>query len=160
MASAAGRRYARVINMLLLTLPGTPITYYGEEIGMEDINVTESRFEDSAGRYDEVNCTPLAFFASQASRVRLAITAPSNAWSPNFYLPQSVSGAPQRSPMQWSADANVGFNDRTNATWLPVHPDYRSVNVEVRRGAPPDNRLPLFRTGSHASSPRPGPEGR
>ncbi|XP_019715696.1 neutral and basic amino acid transport protein rBAT [Hippocampus comes] len=98
-ASAVGRRYARVINMLLLTLPGTPITYYGEEIGMENINVTESRPEDSAGRYDE-----------------------------------SVSGAPQRSPMQWSADANVGFTDRTNVTWLPVHPDYRSVNVEVQKG--------------------------
>ncbi|XP_051936591.1 neutral and basic amino acid transport protein rBAT [Hippocampus zosterae] len=98
-ASALGRRYARLINMLLLTLPGTPITYYGEEIGMENINVTDGRPDDSAGGYDE-----------------------------------SVSGAPQRSPMQWSADANVGFNDRTNVTWLPVHPDYRRVNVEVQKG--------------------------
>lgn len=35
-ASRIGKEYINVINMLLLTLPGTPITYYGEEIGMED----------------------------------------------------------------------------------------------------------------------------
>lgn len=42
-SSRFGSEYVRVINMLLLTLPGTPITYYGEEIGMENIaseNVT------------------------------------------------------------------------------------------------------------------------
>ncbi|NXR80166.1 SLC31 protein, partial [Pycnonotus jocosus] len=39
-----GKEYVNVMNMLLLTLPGTPITYYGEEIGMENIasgNVSE-----------------------------------------------------------------------------------------------------------------------
>lgn len=43
-SSRFGSEYVRVINMLLLTLPGTPITYYGEEIGMENIaseNVSE-----------------------------------------------------------------------------------------------------------------------
>uniref|UniRef100_A0A8C3T487 Amino acid transporter heavy chain SLC3A1 n=1 Tax=Chelydra serpentina TaxID=8475 RepID=A0A8C3T487_CHESE len=41
--SRIGKEYTNVINMLLLTLPGTPTTYYGEEIGMENIaseNVT------------------------------------------------------------------------------------------------------------------------
>uniref|UniRef100_A0A4W4EU64 Amino acid transporter heavy chain SLC3A1 n=1 Tax=Electrophorus electricus TaxID=8005 RepID=A0A4W4EU64_ELEEL len=37
MSSRAGQDYVRVINMLLLTLPGTPTTYYGEEIGMENL---------------------------------------------------------------------------------------------------------------------------
>uniref|UniRef100_A0A8D2M5X9 Amino acid transporter heavy chain SLC3A1 n=1 Tax=Zonotrichia albicollis TaxID=44394 RepID=A0A8D2M5X9_ZONAL len=32
-----GKEYINVMNMLLLTLPGTPVTYYGEEIGMENI---------------------------------------------------------------------------------------------------------------------------
>ncbi|NP_001089867.1 solute carrier family 3 (amino acid transporter heavy chain), member 1 L homeolog [Xenopus laevis] len=35
-ASRVGRQYVNVMNMLLLTLPGTPTTYYGEELGMED----------------------------------------------------------------------------------------------------------------------------
>ncbi|KAK0143589.1 Neutral and basic amino acid transport protein rBAT [Merluccius polli] len=51
-ASSAGQSYARVINMLLLTLPGTPITYYGEEIGMENINVSLSQMQDLAGKYN------------------------------------------------------------------------------------------------------------
>nr|XP_020656184.1 neutral and basic amino acid transport protein rBAT [Pogona vitticeps] len=35
-SSRIGKEYINVINMLLLTLPGTATTYYGEEIGMED----------------------------------------------------------------------------------------------------------------------------
>nr|XP_061794618.1 amino acid transporter heavy chain SLC3A1-like [Nerophis lumbriciformis] len=97
-ASRAGLQYSRVINMLLLTLPGTPTTYYGEEIGMENINVTESQIQDPAGRYD-----------------------------------RSASRDLQRSPMQWSANSNAGFNDKTNVTWLPVHPNWRNVNVEVQK---------------------------
>jgi len=32
-------QFVSVLNMLLLTLPGTPIVYYGEEIGMKDTTV-------------------------------------------------------------------------------------------------------------------------
>ncbi|TNN64300.1 Neutral and basic amino acid transport protein rBAT [Liparis tanakae] len=53
-ASTAGQPYIRVINMLLLTLPGTPTTYYGEEIGMENINVTDSEAQDPAGKHNAV----------------------------------------------------------------------------------------------------------
>lgn len=45
---------------------------------------------------------------------------------------QSLSRDPERSPMQWSGDMNAGFNIKTNITWLPVHPNYESVNVEVQ----------------------------
>lgn len=34
--------------------------------------------------------------------------------------------------MQWSGNMNGDFNNKTNVTWLPVHPDYKSVNVEVK----------------------------
>ncbi|XP_051831156.1 neutral and basic amino acid transport protein rBAT [Antechinus flavipes] len=36
-SSRYGKDYVNVMNMLILTLPGTPITYYGEEIGMENL---------------------------------------------------------------------------------------------------------------------------
>lgn len=36
MASRVGEQYVNALNMLLLTLPGTAFTYYGEEMGMHD----------------------------------------------------------------------------------------------------------------------------
>jgi len=32
-------QYVNILNMLLLTLRGTPIVYYGEEIGMQDVTL-------------------------------------------------------------------------------------------------------------------------
>ena len=37
--------YINVLNILVLTLPGTPTTYYGEEIGMLDIPIPS--YEDT-----------------------------------------------------------------------------------------------------------------
>ncbi|XP_039743210.1 amino acid transporter heavy chain SLC3A1 [Pteropus medius] len=45
LTSRLGKEYVNIMNMLLFTLPGTPITYYGEEIGMGNIlatNINES----------------------------------------------------------------------------------------------------------------------
>lgn len=39
LASRVGAAQARVANMLLLTLRGTPTTYYGEEIGMQNVPI-------------------------------------------------------------------------------------------------------------------------
>lgn len=51
--SSAGKEYVRTINMLLLTLPGTPTTYYGEEIGMVNVNI--SVIQDPFGKDDPVS---------------------------------------------------------------------------------------------------------
>ncbi|KAM8809652.1 amino acid transporter heavy chain SLC3A1 [Eudromia elegans] len=82
-SSRIGKEYVNVINMLLLTLPGTPITYYGEEIGMENIASEDETF-------------------------------------------------PEKSPMQWDNKFNAGFTEG-NSSWLPVNPDYASVNVETQK---------------------------
>lgn len=47
-ADGRGQARARVAAMLLLTLRGTPFIYYGEEIGMEDVDVPEDRLVDPA----------------------------------------------------------------------------------------------------------------
>uniref|UniRef100_A0AAY4D2M0 Amino acid transporter heavy chain SLC3A1 n=1 Tax=Denticeps clupeoides TaxID=299321 RepID=A0AAY4D2M0_9TELE len=97
MSSSAGKEYIRAINMLMLTLPGTPTTYYGEEIGMENVHINISDIQDPFGKFN-----------------------------PNS------SRDPQRSPMQWSSGLNAGFSENQTGTWLPIHPDYLTVNVEVR----------------------------
>ena len=45
-ASRIGAAQARVALMLLLTLRGTPINYYGDEIGMHDVEIPPDRVQD------------------------------------------------------------------------------------------------------------------
>ncbi len=45
-ATRIGPAQARVANMLLLTLRGTPTVYYGEEIGMEDVPIPLEMMHD------------------------------------------------------------------------------------------------------------------
>ena len=45
-ASRLGQAQARVANVLLLTLRGTPTTYYGEEIGMENVPIPPESLRD------------------------------------------------------------------------------------------------------------------
>jgi len=45
-ATRIGQAQARVANMLLLTLRGTPTTYYGEEIGMENVPIPLEFIQD------------------------------------------------------------------------------------------------------------------
>ena len=45
-ASRVGSAQARIANMLLLTLRGTPTTYYGEEIGMENVLIPPEFIQD------------------------------------------------------------------------------------------------------------------
>ncbi|KAI1894426.1 hypothetical protein AGOR_G00115680 [Albula goreensis] len=95
-SSSVGHEYTRVINMLLLTLPGTPTTYYGEEIGMENVNISVDEIQDPFGKFN-----------------------------PN------ATRDPQRSPMQWTAGEYAGFSE--NKTWLPIHPNYTTVNVQDQK---------------------------
>ncbi|XP_059150335.1 probable maltase isoform X1 [Physella acuta] len=80
-ANKYGRQLINAFNLLLMTLKGTPTTYYGEEIGMEEITLTYEQSQD-----------PWAINAG-----------------PDRYL--SVSRDLVRSPMQWSADSQAGFTN-------------------------------------------------
>ncbi|MET3478870.1 alpha-amylase family glycosyl hydrolase [Variovorax atrisoli] len=49
---------------------------------------------------------------------------------------------PERTPMQWSADANAGFT--TGRPWLRLASDWRTCNVEAQ-SRDPDSMLALYR---------------
>ncbi|MEJ2880594.1 alpha-amylase family glycosyl hydrolase [Pedobacter sp. GR22-6] len=49
LVSRIGLNQARIAAMLLLTLRGTPTIYYGEEIGMQDVNIPFEEIQDPQG---------------------------------------------------------------------------------------------------------------
>jgi alpha-glucosidase len=46
LATRIGADQARVANMLLLTLRGTPTCYYGDELGMQDVKIPPEKVQD------------------------------------------------------------------------------------------------------------------
>jgi alpha-glucosidase len=86
-------RIARLTAAMTLTLRGTALMYYGEELGMADLPA------------DLLKDFPLGPKRTVADK-----------------------RDPERSPMQWTGGAGVGFT--TGSPWLPVHPNRATVNAE------------------------------
>ncbi|XP_023718249.2 probable maltase isoform X2 [Cryptotermes secundus] len=80
-ATRFGAELVDAINMIALLLPGTPVTYNGEEIGMEDADVSWEQTKDTAG----INAGPKKY--------------------------KQFSRDPERTPMQWDAGINAGFSN-------------------------------------------------
>lgn len=93
---------AKAAATLLLTVRGTPVLYYGQEIGMVDNQDIPPELQRDQ-----------------------AVVA-----SPTGELPPNRDGS--RTPMQWDASANAGFSFGKEVTpWLPVHANYPEINVET-----------------------------
>ncbi|XP_045764533.1 maltase 2-like [Maniola jurtina] len=103
MANRQGEDRVDAMNMLALILPGVAITYQGEEIGMTDGYVSWNDTKDP-----------------QACNTEDPI---------NYY---KKSRDPNRTPYHWDSSANAGFSNTTNATWLPVADNYRTLNLAAQ----------------------------
>ncbi len=105
-ATRIGDAQARIAALLLLTLRGTPFIYYGDELGMRDVDIPAALYQDPQG------------------------------------INLGISRDPERTPMQWDAAPYAGFSSAV--PWLPVAPDYETVNVEAER-RDPRSMLTLFK---------------
>jgi oligo-1,6-glucosidase len=115
------RRYpvqsATALATVLHLLRGTPYIYQGEEIGMTNVpfdSVDDFRDIESINYY--------RYAVSQLGR------------SPDEVLlgMRASSRDNARTPLQWDDSDHAGFTAGT--PWIPVHPNYVTVNAAAQRG--------------------------
>lgn len=105
------QQIAKLVATVLLTVRGTPLTYYGAPVGMT--TQTPTRKQDVRDPW--------------------GITG----W------PKQKGRDGERTPMQWTPGPQGGFSTNPN-TWLPVAPNYKTVNVQTE-DADPSSMLSWYR---------------
>ncbi|NXL49679.1 SLC31 protein, partial [Podilymbus podiceps] len=118
-SSRIGKEYVNVMNMLLLTLPGTPVTYYGEEIGMGNIaseNVSEERMNSDPVYVTFPEKSPMQW----DGKVNAGFTEGNSSWLPVNSDYQRVNVEIQ---MTWSNSTLNLYRELTllRNNELPIH---------------------------------------
>ena len=113
-ASRLGQDQARVAAMLLLTLPGTPILYQGEELGLTDVPIPAEEALD-----------PIARLVPGRGRDPERTPMP---WEPG--PGGGFSSRPSREPRRGAPDPSV------TRPWLPLGTDNLARNVAAQRDDP------------------------
>lgn len=95
---------AQAAATIILTVRGTPFLYYGQELGMEDHDdIPEEKIKD-----------------------KVVVKSDSDSEDP-----ETRDGS--RTPMQWDDSPQAGFSfGKDIEPWLPVHPNYKEVNVAAQ----------------------------
>ena len=102
---------AKLLNTFILSMRGTPFTYYGDELGMTNIGFTKiEQYKDIAA-------------------INGYKKAATDGEDLDHYLKKLnlLSRDNGRTPMQWDDTNNAGFSSET--PWLPVHENHTTVNV-------------------------------
>lgn len=108
---------ATALAMAIYLQKGTPFIYQGQEIGLTNVRM---KLED----YDDVE-----IFGLHEKLVKTGLIS-----EKDFLEGVYKNGRDNaRIPIPWNASVNGGFNAGAK-TWLPVHPDFLSLNVEKEMG--------------------------
>ena len=116
----------QMLNTFLLTMRGTPYTYYGDELGMTNIDMpTIEEYVDieAIGKYQ----TALASGENMDEFMKVL----------NYSSRENG-----RTPMQWDSSENAGFT--TGTPWKKVNENYQEINVALQE-ADPNSVLNHFR---------------
>ncbi len=97
---------AKLLHFMQLTVRGVPCVYYGEELGMTDLRMPYRKALD-----------PIPHLFKAVPRFLVDMAG------------ETLNRDELRTPMQWNDTINAGFSV-AEKTWLQVHENYRTVNVE------------------------------
>ncbi len=102
---------AKMLNTFLLTMRGTPFCYAGDELGMKNI-----RFDKIEDYRDVATLNEYQYQKKHGGNLQA-------------FLKQKAfeSRDNGRTPFQWDSSVNAGFT--TGKPWIPLNPDYTTVNV-------------------------------
>jgi oligo-1,6-glucosidase len=117
---------SKMLTTLILSMRATPYYYFGDEIGMSNIKF------DKVEQYNDVELlTNYAQVKAKGGDLK------------RFLEGMKISARDNgRTPMQWDTTLYAGFG--TGKPWLPVNPNYSTVNVMVQE-KDPNSVLNYFR---------------
>ena len=108
----------QLLNTFLMSMRGTPYLYYGDELGMTNIDmpsIEDYSDIESHGRYQSA----------------LKAGADMEEFISTLNYNSRENG---RTPMQWDASEHAGFTDGT--PWTRVNPNFPEINVAVQQDDP------------------------
>ncbi len=108
----------QMLNTFLLTMRGTPYTYYGDELGMTNINMPDIE--------EYVDISAIGSYQS-ARKAGADMDSFMNVLNYN-------SRENARTPMQWNDSEHAGFT--TGTPWKKVNENYPEINVAAQEEDP------------------------
>ncbi|MDG1573196.1 alpha-glucosidase [Robiginitalea sp. M366] len=112
------RASASLLNTFILTMRGTPYCYYGDELGMTNIDF------DSISDYQDIA-------ALNGYQKALSEGADMEAFMQQLNFSSRDNG---RTPMQWTSGPQAGFTE--GQPWLPVNANKDRINVAMQENDP------------------------
>lgn len=109
---------AKLLALLVHTLPGTPFLYQGEELGMTNMafsSIEEYNDPEAKNRYRQLL---LEGVPPEKALRTIQLESRDNA----------------RTPMQWDSSPHAGFT--TGTPWLQVNPNYTKINAAAQERDP------------------------
>ncbi|HKK11866.1 MAG TPA: alpha-amylase family glycosyl hydrolase, partial [Flavobacteriaceae bacterium] len=101
----------KMLNTFILSMRGTPYCYYGDELGMTNIDF------DSISQYQDIATI-------NAYKKALSEGKDMKKFMSDLNFSSRDNG---RTPMQWDDSKNAGFT--SGKPWLPVNDNYKYINV-------------------------------